>query len=70
MGLFRMDRACVSNLNLLVYHRVLSVCCTGVDSVDVVDAAADGVLLDDSDTHRDVVDFEAGVWKKLSSCCR
>lgn len=38
--------------------------------MDVVDAAADGVLLDDSDTHLDVVDFEAGVCKKLSPCCR
>lgn len=55
-----MGWACVSNLHLLIGHSMLSVCCTCVDSVDVVNAAADGVLLDDSYTHLDVVGFEVG----------
>lgn len=33
--------------------------------MDVVDAAADGVLFDDSNTHGDVVGFEVGVEKSL-----
>ena len=32
---------------------MLAICSTGIDSVDVVDAAADCVLLNDSQTHDD-----------------
>lgn len=37
-----------------VGDRVRAVRCTSIDGVDVVDAAADGVLFDDADTHDDV----------------
>lgn len=68
VGLFRMSGTSVSDLYLLVHHSMLSICCTCVDPVDVVDAAAYGVLLDDSDTHVDVVAFEVEGVERLSFC--
>jgi hypothetical protein len=49
--LFHVRRTCVANLNFFVCYGVLPICSTGVDSVDVIYAAANGVLLDDSDAH-------------------
>jgi hypothetical protein len=51
VDLFQMLWTRVSDLNFLVGHCVCSICCAGVDSVNVVDAAADGILLNDSDAH-------------------
>lgn len=44
---------CVANRDDLIRHSVLAYCRAGVDAVNVVDATANGVLLDDADTHVD-----------------
>lgn len=41
----------VANVDDLVRHRVAANCSAGIDGVHMVDAAADGVLLDDTDAH-------------------
>jgi hypothetical protein len=51
---------------------VLTICCACIDTVDVVDAAADGILLDDSHAHDDCllgeeeadVSDESNVWSR------
>jgi len=43
-----MRLASVANVDHLVGYGVCPVCSTSVDTVDMVNAAADGVLLDDS----------------------
>lgn len=46
-----MDRAGVAYVDDFVGDCVLAVCGTGINTMGVVDAAADGVLFDDADTH-------------------
>jgi len=46
-----MFRTCVANSHDLIRDGMLTICSASVDSMDVVDAATDGILLDDSDTH-------------------
>jgi len=53
-----MSRTCIANSYDLVRNSMLTVCSASVDSMDVVDAATNGILLDDSDTH--------GVWLMVS----
>ena len=52
-----MPRACVANKDFLCPHGMIStsVSRTGVNGVPVVDAAADRVTFDNSDTHVCVV---------------
>jgi hypothetical protein len=49
-----MSRTCIANSYDFVRDGMLTVCSASIDSMDVVDAATNGILLDDSDTH--------GVW--------
>lgn len=44
---------CVADRDDFIRHSVLAYCRAGVDAVNVVDTAANGVLLDDADTHID-----------------
>ena len=46
-----MSRTCITNSHYLVRDGMLTICSASVDAMNVVDAAADGILLDDSDTH-------------------
>jgi hypothetical protein len=48
---FHMLWTCVSDLDDFVRDAVLTVCRASIDAVDVVDAAADGIFLDDSHAH-------------------
>lgn len=47
----RVGGASVANVDDLVGHRVAANCSAGIDGVHMVDAAADGVLLDDTNAH-------------------
>lgn len=49
--LFHVRWTCVADRDLLIRNGMLSICRTGVDSMDVVYATANGVLLNDSDAH-------------------
>lgn len=53
-----MRRTGISHLDLFVGNGVLPVCRTSVDSVDMVDAAANSILLDNPDTHPDGIDLK------------
>jgi len=46
-----MIRALVSHENGDILHHMSSICWASIDTMDVVDAAACGVLFDDSFTH-------------------
>jgi len=58
--LFEMCGTRVSDLNDFVCNSVLSVRDAGINSVNVIDATANRVLLNDSDAHVGVVDGMRG----------
>jgi hypothetical protein len=48
---FQVCWACVSDLNDFVCNSMLSVRSAGIHTVNVIDAAANGILFDNSDAH-------------------
>ena len=60
-----MPRTCIANIHHLIGDGMLTVCNASVDSMDVVDATTNRVLLDDSDTHDD----PGGVGSGEARCC-
>ena len=65
------SRTCIANSYNLVRDGMLTVCSASIDSMDVVDAATNGILLDDSDTHGEwlvVSDVPRRVdWKRITA---
>jgi hypothetical protein len=54
-GSFHVSRTGVANVNNFIGYSMLSVCGTSINTMNVVNAAADGVFLNDPETH-----FEKG----------
>ena len=46
-----MSRTRIANSHNLVRDGMLTICSASVDSMNVIDAATNGILLNDSDTH-------------------